>query len=228
VIIGIPGGGWRQCNREKVPLFLVEHGFAIVCIQYRLSTEAIAPANIRDCHEVLNWARVHASEYGFDLNRIGVYGASAGGHLAALVAGSSRVKELNDYAEDSAHPVIKAVCAVCGPMDLTRMAIPQVQTKFSKLLEVTELYLGGSIAQKLEFARVMSPISYVSEDFSPTLLLHGSVDDIVPLEESIFFHEALKKVGANTRLEVLEGLGHGWLAKHTDKMIVSFFQNHLT
>ena len=92
VVLGIPGGGWRGCSKQSVPLFLADYGFAMACINYRVSGDAIAPANILDCKDAVRWLKVNGTRYGLDPNRIGVYGASAGGHLAAMLGVSSGVK----------------------------------------------------------------------------------------------------------------------------------------
>ena len=95
VIVWIHGGAWRTGNRADPPaLFLVERGYAVASISYRLSREAIFPAQIHDCKAAIRWLRARAGEYDLDPARIGVWGASAGGHLAALLGTSGGVERL--------------------------------------------------------------------------------------------------------------------------------------
>lgn len=229
VVVGLPGGGWRGCSKESVPPFLLDHGFAMACINYRVSSNAIAPANIQDCKAAVSWVRANAQRYGLNPARIGVYGASAGGHLAALLGASTGVKELegSDGKLLSPSAAVQAVCAVCGPMDLTRIAIPEVRSRFPVLYEVTEQYLGGPVAERAELARLVSPLSYASKQCPPTLLIHGAADPTVPVEESIIYHEALQKVGARCSLRVIDGAGHGWLHEKTGDLIGLFFNEIL-
>jgi len=86
LLVWIHGGAWREGDKDDpLLLALVEDGFALASIQYRLSHEAIYPAQIHDCKGAIRWLRAHANEYGYNAQRIGVAGSSAGGHLAALV-----------------------------------------------------------------------------------------------------------------------------------------------
>lgn len=230
VVVGVPGGGWRSCSKALPPRFLVDHGFAMACVDYRVSGTAIAPANIHDCKAAVRWLRANAARYRLNPDRIGVYGASAGGHLAALLGSSSGAQELEENTGNPSLPssAVQAVCAVCGPMDLTRIGIPEIRERFQVLYEVTEKYLGGPVLQRTELARQVSPLTYVSRRCPPMLLIHGAADIVVPVEESVIFHEALTKAGATSSLRVIDGMGHSWLAEQTADEVASFFSKHLT
>lgn len=230
VIVGIPGGGWCACAKENVPLYLASHGFAMACINYRVSSEAIAPANIRDCKAAVRWLRSNAKRLGLDPEQIGACGGSAGGHLAALLGISTGIKELEGEPGDPFFPStsVKAVCALCGPMDLTRIASPAIRKKFPTLYDVTTQYLGGPIQQRIKLAQLVSPLTYVSKKNPPMLLIHGAADPVIPVEESRLFHAALKKAGAKSTLRVVQRMGHGGLWEACREDIISFFKKHLT
>ena len=112
-------------------------------------------------------------------------------------------------------------------MDLTRIGIPEIRERFPTLYEVTEQYLGGPVQQRTELARLVSPLTYVSRHCPPMLLIHGAADIVVPVEETVLFHEALKKAGAASSLVVLDWLGHGSLWEWTAGVVVAFFEKEL-
>lgn len=228
VILGVPGGGWRNCSKEDVPRFLTSYGFAMACLNYRVSSEALAPANIQDCKAAVRWLRAQAPRYGIDPQRIGVYGASAGGHLAALLGLSTNVAALEaDGVTPPYHSEVQAVCAVCGPSDLTRIGIPAHRAKFPVLYEVTEQYLGGQVQTHAELARLVSPLTYVSAAAPPMLHIHGDADSIVPVEESLILYTALQTAGADVTLRTLPGCDHGWFDEMTAEEIAAFFKRTL-
>ena len=222
VVLGIPGGGWREASRKHVPVNLVEHGFAQANIEYRVTANAIAPANIEDCHAALRWLQTHGEEHGLDPRKICLYGASAGGHLAALLGVTAGVAEVGGGAFPPGTKV-KAVCAVCGPADLTRIARAEIREQFPLLYEVTQDYVGGPVAERTELARLVSPLTYIAADSPPLLLIHGSADEIVPVEESTEFYDALQAVGATVEMEIIEGGGHGWFADEMAGRTAAFF-----
>jgi len=229
VILVIPGGGWSSCSKECEP-GLARAGFAAVCINYRVSSIAIAPANIHDCKAAVRWVKSNAAEYGLNPVRVGVYGVSAGGHLAMMMGCSHGVKELEGKGEEhqtSRGSEVQAVCAVCGPTDLTRIAIPEIRRGFPDLYEVTQRYLGAPVLERLELARLVSPLTYASPNCPPMMLIHGDADAIVPVEESLIFHEALRKAGARTSLRIVEGGPHSSLWEQTADDVIAFFTKNL-
>ncbi|MEX2261351.1 MAG: alpha/beta hydrolase [Bryobacteraceae bacterium] len=123
VVVWVHGGGWRAGSKDKPRcLSLVREGYAIVAINYRLSGEATFPSQIYDVKAAIRWVRANAKQYGFDPERIAVFGASAGGHLAALAGTSGGVKELEGSlgnAEESSR--VQAVVDWFGPTDFLQM-----------------------------------------------------------------------------------------------------------
>jgi acetyl esterase/lipase len=228
VIVWIPVGGWRGSAKENAPIWLTEHGFAVASPDCRVSGEAIAPAAIHDCKAAVRWLRANSGQYGLDPERVGSAGSSAGGHLSALLAVSHGVEALEgDGGNPDQSSAVRAALAVCGPTDLSRIAIPEIRQQFPVLYEVTENFLGGPVAERAELARLMSPLTYASGECPPLLVVHGEEDPTVPVEESHIFYKALQEAGADVCLEILEGVGHGCPWDRIGKSVVSFFQRRL-
>lgn len=229
LILYIPMGGMRSCRKERAPEWPVERGFAVASIQARVAEEAIAPAAVEDCKFAVRWLRAHAEEYGYDGDRIGAWGHSAGGLLAALLGTSGDRPELRfemEFAEvsDRVHAVVDA----CGaPHDIAYFARPEVREKFGPVAGNLDAYLGGPVGEQLELAKLVSPRTYVSAECPPVLLLHGDRDEVVPLEESVEFAEALRDCGVDVTLKVLEGVGHVWPSKTTASEVEGFFRRVL-
>ena len=117
-VIFVHGGGWKGGDKKSAKqnaAWLVEHGFAVASINYRLTDVARWPAQINDCYEAVRWVRSHAREHGIDPDRIGAFGTSAGAHLAALMG--TRLYP----GEESVSSRVQAVCDWFGPSDLTTM-----------------------------------------------------------------------------------------------------------
>ena len=209
---------------------LTEHGFAMASIDCRVSSEAIAPAAVHDCQSAASdGCERHADDYGYRADSIGTWGHSAGGLLAALMATSGDVAELEgDGPHLDISSRIQAACDECGaPQDLAYFADPGVQSRFAApVTENLRLYFGGPVEQRRKLARLVSPRTYVSLETAPLLLIHGDADKIVPVEETIEFYEALKPLSDAT-LRVLPGIGHSWNVELTRDDIVSFFRRTL-
>ncbi len=208
VIVRIHGGAWRHGDKsaQRSVSNYVRQGYVAVAINYRFSQQAVFPAQIEDCKAAIRWLRAHAAEYGIDPERILVMGSSAGGHLAALL-GTSGDTKLFDVGENLEHS--SEVCAVVdhyGPTDLVQaLQTPGYDRSWSA---VTQL-LGGPIAEKTELAIQANPITYVSANDPPFLILHGDADPLVPLNQSAALHEALQEAGVSSEYHVVKGGAHG-------------------
>ena len=123
VVVWIHGGAWQTGSKENCPaLFLSEKGYAVVSVNYRLSGHAVFPAQIEDCKAALRWVRANAKVYNLNPERIGVWGSSAGGHLAALLGTSGEVEALEGKG-GNAKQSSRVQCAVdfFGPTDFAKM-----------------------------------------------------------------------------------------------------------
>ena len=211
IIVYIHGGGWRALDKSwcPYPMRLLEQEYAVASINYRLLQEGGAfPANLHDCKAAVRWVRAHAAEHGLDGDHIGVWGDSAGAHLAALVGLTGDIAALEgDIGLTGVSSGVQAVCAYFGALDLCSLVGPD--TGVNPLTSLMCALIGEpSLAQNVDKLKAASPITYVSADAPPFLVLHGDVDTIVPVSQSVLFYEALWKAGADVRLHIVHGGDH--------------------
>ena len=235
VLIWIHGGGWRAGSRDLGPHMLepVAHGFAMVSASYRLSSEAIFPAQIEDCKTVVRWVRSSAAQYGFDPTRVGAWGSSAGGHLVALlgVTGSTEEFDTNEYAGLSSE--VQAVCDWFGPTDFLRMNDFPGTIDHDAADSPESVLVGGAIQENTDLVSAANPISYVSPKTPPFLIVHGSEDRLVPHHQSELLHAALLEASADTTLYTVTGGDHGFTGAEKDTksslidMAIGFFERCL-
>lgn len=214
LIVWIHGGGWRQGSKEQCPAVqFTVNGYAAASISYRLTDKATFPAQIYDCKAAIRFLRANAGKYGIDPDRIGVWGASAGGHLAALLGTSGNVLELEGnvgkYIGFSSE--VQAVCDWFGPTDF--MSIEEASTAQMKqtLDPLVTALLGGKPFDKREAALMASPTTHIwrGKEIPPFLIMHGTKDNIVPLQQSRLLFKQLRKAKVSAKLKIIKGAGHG-------------------
>ena len=228
LVIWIHGGGWQNGNKGGGPaMALLEQGFAVATINYRLSGDAIFPAQIHDCKAAVRHLRGNAKEYGIDPERFGVWGSSAGGHLVALVGTSGDVKELEGNVGDftNVSSRVQAVCDWFGPTDFLKMRgrHDDAGSPESKLI-------GGPIQENKDLVAKANPITYVSADDPAFLIQHGDKDPAVPYNQSELLRDALEKAKVPVTLVCIEGEGHGgpgFNEPDKQRQVVEFFQKQL-
>ncbi len=227
VIVWIHGGGWSSGSKDDCPaIFFLPKGYAAVSVQYRLTQEAPFPAQIEDCKAAIRWLRANAAKHKLDPDRIGVWGASAGGHLAALLgtAGDAKQFETGEHLQYSSQ--VQAVCDWFGPADLTAIAARTGPLGREISGPLTAL-LGGPVEQKKDLAKQASPVTYVDKEDPPFLICHGDADPLVPLSQSQALEKALKKAGVEVELVVVKGAGHGFVDMAVFQKMAAFFDRHL-
>ena len=232
LIIWIHGGAWRAGSKDRCPArFLLEHGFAVASINYRLSQHAVFPAQIQDCKAAITWLRSHAKDYNIDQNKFGVWGSSAGGHLSALVGTSANVKSLEPKGVRENQTRVQAVCDWFGPTDILKM---NEQAGDKGVLDHDAPHspesrlIGKPIQENKKLASKVNPITYLSKDDPPFLIMHGDRDYLVPIQQSQLLHDAMKKMDLSSKLVVIKGKGHGGFdPKKVRPEVVAFFKKHL-
>jgi acetyl esterase/lipase len=200
-LVAIHGGGWRGGTKNsygREVARLAQHGCVVVSVDYVLSRPGHPswPGNIEDIREAVRWVRIHSSDYGIDPNRIAALGASAGGHLAALLG-------TNDDGDDPECRV-QAVVDFYGPTDLVALY------RIPKAVASLDLFFGQPPSNAPLPYAAASPIRHVSPRSAPMLLIHGMADPLVPLAQSADLVARLQAAGVPARLLVVPGVGHSF------------------
>ncbi len=246
VIIWLHGGGFRFGDRNLAPdlsQFLAARGFAMVSFDYRLSEEAIFPAAVEDTKTVVRWVRSIATEHGFDAERIGLWGSSAGAHLAACAALSEEQQFAGDEHSNFSSKV-QAVLDGYGPIDFGRIdedrLPPDAKPVDVESVSVPDLlpaghqdsfesrFLGAPVGSSGEAVALANPANYVHRGAPPFLILHGLYDHLMPWQQSQILFNALQDAGNDATLLVLQRMGHGFFNNsrldHIDPGDVTLYQ----
>ncbi len=233
LLVWIHGGAWRSGDKRNCPaLRFLRQDYVVASINYRLSHEAIFPTQIEDCKAAIRWLRANAERFHIDPQRVGVWVSSAGGHLVALLGTSGEVESLEgDLGNLKQSSRVQAVCDFFGPTDFLQMDAHKLPTS-SFLHDIADSpeskLVGGPIQDHPGRVAAANPITYVTTDDPPFLIVHGDLDPLVPSHQSELLHAALKAKNVETRLRIVKGAGHGFRnAPGIDKMVDEFFTQHL-
>jgi acetyl esterase/lipase len=201
LVVYVHGGGWAAGDKagdsiNPNNLQWLWQGFAMASINYRLVRTALWPAQIEDCKSAIRWLKAHAREYGYDPNRIGVVGESAGGHLVAMLGTTSGTRTFD--VGDNLNYTSDVACAVnlFGASDLTREPSAAVTL------------IGPTAKDNPELVRSASPITFVHRDEPPILIVHGTDDKLVPYEQAERLADAMDKAYARYHFHTVFGGGH--------------------
>lgn len=240
-VIYVHGGGWSEGERSTAlspwlnPL-MAAHGFITVSITYRLSRLAPFPAQIHDLKAAVRWLRAHAEQYQIDPERIGVWGDSAGGQLAALLGLTGDIPDLEGNCGSPEYSSrVQAVVARCAPYDFL---LSGGELRNDVPSPVTQLF-GGTVSEREELMRLASPIAHVHADTPPFQIVHGTLDETVPFEQAERFVAALGTVGSTVDFYPMPGVYHNlrpekyapWTDKPWEELgwkALAFFQHHLS
>jgi len=199
-VLGIHGGGWR-CGDQTVYDYLAPKlaplGVALVLVSYRLAPAHPFPAAYEDLLFVLRWLKEHGYEQGLDITKCLLFGASAGGHLAMLLA----TRALKDRQPG---PQIRGVAQYCGIMDPLSQYAWEEETKNS----MTRDFLQACPESSPEVYQSASPLAHLHADIPPVWMAHGTADPIVPLVQSQVFVERLQALGRDVIYLEARGLAH--------------------
>jgi acetyl esterase/lipase len=215
LIVWVHGGAWRSGSKSNLPLTkLVEEGYAVASVDYRLSTQAQFPAQIHDLKAAIRFLRAHGDPLRIRPQKIVIAGDSAGAHLAALVGVSNAHAELegeigNDRSESSD---VQGIISFYGAANLTTILAQSTPHGLKVRVPALELLLGGQPANVMALARLASPVFHVDRRDPPLLLFHGDQDPQMPINQSHELHGAYREVKAPVQFEVVHGGAHGGAA----------------
>jgi acetyl esterase/lipase len=212
LVVWIHGGAWRGGSKSDMPLDgLVEAGYAVASIDYRLSGVARFPAQVHDIKAAIRFLRADAEKYGYDARHVGIAGSSAGGHLAALVgvtSGHVRLEgAVGEHLEQDSS--VQAIVSLYGMSNLTTILAQSTPHGLKVRVPALELLLGGQPDAKPDLARLASPVFHVDAKDPPLLLIHGDQDPQAPINQS---HELQGRYEAEKiacQMVVVHGGKHG-------------------
>ncbi|HEX9388234.1 MAG TPA: alpha/beta hydrolase [Anaerolineales bacterium] len=225
-LVYVHGGSWMHGDKSEALMFaasMTSQGYLVVSINYRLYPPGRFPAMIEDVKCAVRSLRAHASEYNLDLNRIGAVGVSAGGHLVSLLGTSDQSAgwDVGEYPDQSSR--VQAVVAMAPVTDLSRN-FPNADIEAMKRVGFGE----DNVAQA-------SPITHVTSDDPPFLLIHGDRDEVVPYEQSQLMYDRLVQMNVPAQLVIVKNARHSFTAPEgttpslveINQIILDFLANYL-
>lgn len=232
VVVWIHGGAWQFGNKEQpLAAYLAYYGYCVLSIEYRLAPLNQFPAAVEDAKCAVRWVRANAAKMHVDPERIGVWGQSAGGHLAAMVGLTpGQFEGRGGHAEPSSR--VQAVCAFCPPTYWTESV-----DRDPVMRDILVKFLGTTHAGNPELYREASPVTHVTKDAPPFLLVHGDRDVVVPIDQSGKLHDALKEAGVEVKMIRVQHADHSFQAMggpgispgftEIQREVLLFFERHL-
>jgi acetyl esterase/lipase len=240
-------GGWVSKHDNINPIFAAEflkRGYTVFAVVHGSQPRYTIPECVSDIHRAVRYIKTHAKDFQIDPNRIGITGASAGGHLSLMLGCEAREGDPN--AKDPVDRVasrVQAVGCFFPPTDFLNYGKPGVKSlglepnhKFKAPFDfreqdpATKLFMPVNLETREKICKEMSPIYHVTADDAPTLILHGDADDLVPLQQSEIIVEKFKEAGVPVELIVKKGADHGiWPSMLTTDFgtIAQWFDTHL-
>ena len=245
-VVWVVSGGWFSAHESIGPGFIAEllkRGYTVFAVVHGSQPRFTIPEIVKDMNRAVRFIRYHANDYHIDPNRIGITGASAGGHLSLMqgTAGDTGAKDAKDPI-DQASSRVQAVGCFFPPTDFLNYGKPgeiaigcgvlkgfkppfdfhEQDPNTKTFVRITDL---GKI---LEIGRQISPLYHASSDDPPTLIIHGDADLLVPIQQAEIILDKLKSSGVETKLVVRKGAQHGWPDLLKDTLIIAdWFDAHL-
>lgn len=236
LIVFIKGSGWGKNKPQDSLMFIpqlaefAKKGYVVASVEHRTSHEAKFPAQLQDVRAAVLFLKENAKKYQINPKLVGVWGTSSGGHLAALLGTSCHAPKLEGKRSDSTfNSCVQAVVDWYGPTDFLQMS-KGTPSYYAEAPESAEsLLIGGPILENKEKVRKANPITYITKESPPFLLMHGDRDKRVPFNQSELLYEALKKNDVEATLIKVKGGGHGPGFSNPEiiEIVQAFFDKYL-
>jgi acetyl esterase/lipase len=244
LVIWIHGGGWSSGSRTPIPngpAGLCPLGYAVASVDYRLYPAYAWPTQIQDVKGAVRWLRANAATYNLDPDRFGAWGESAGGHLATMLGttGSLGTVTLGNVTVDLEGSVggnadvssrVQAVADWFGATDFLQMRFYPATVNHDAQTSDESHLVGGPLQTLPEQVASADPITFISADDPPFLVMHGTVDDLIPFNQSELLVEALRAASVPVTFTPVQGIGHGgsnWETTANYQPVYDFFNSSL-
>jgi acetyl esterase/lipase len=246
-VVLVVSGGFFSSHEAIVPAFfqpLLDRGYTVFAVVHGCQPRYTVPEIVKDVNRAVRYLRHHAKDYAIDPGRIGITGASAGGHLSLMLgtAGDPGNPDAKDPVDRESSRV-QAVACFFPPTDLLNYGKPghalvrptdhappfRAAFDYHELDKESRLWVPINDPDRLrEITRQISPITHVTADDPPTLIIHGDADELVPIQQSESMVERLKQAGVEAKLVTRTGAGHGWITMSNDlEQFAEWFDLHL-
>jgi acetyl esterase/lipase len=245
-LIFVVSGGWFSAHEAINSGFLepfLKRGYTVFAVVHGSQPKFNITEILGDMNRAVRYIRHHAADYGVDPERLGIMGASAGGHLSLMqgTAGAAGDPKAKDEVDRESSRVAAVACFF-PPTDFFNYGKPGEDAlgrgilkgfrppfDFEEIDGETKRYVEITDEAKLqEIGKAISPINHASSDDPPTLIIHGDADELVPIQQAEIMLAALEKAGVETKLVTKPGAGHGWadLPKELETL-ADWFDEHL-
>lgn len=228
-IVWICGGAWQRMDKAAHLAYLgtlAQEGFVVASVEYRTSNEGTHPMQLCDIKAAIRYLRAYAKRYRINSEKFGVMGESAGGYLTCMAALDQDKKlDTGEYLEYSSQ--VQAACPWYPPTDASHFPYDDVE---KAAMSSESLLMGFNVMTHPQEAYENSPVSKVTPDAPPFLLIHGTKDSTVPFSQSEELYDALEAAGCDVTLLALDGAEHADLMFFQDEVwqqIIAFFKRTL-
>lgn len=244
-IVFITGGGFIHANKDSYiqqRMALAEAGYVVASIEYRVAPTAIFPQPVEDVKAAIRYFKENADKFNINSDKIGVIGESAGGYLSAMTGTTNGTRQFDKGENLDQNSNVQAVVDIYGLSDLTRVGSDfskEVQDGHKSAGATEALWVNGTptfggtdggILANTEKAKVANPITYISKQTPPFLLMHGDKDTLVSPSQTEILHQALVAHGIESTRYVVKGAQHGgvyWVQPEVMQVVIDFFDKYL-
>ncbi|MFD6156488.1 alpha/beta hydrolase fold domain-containing protein [Nocardia sp. NPDC060256] len=224
LVVYVPGGGFVMADKTgnlALRTFVAEAGYVVASIQYRVQPDGATYADsISDVKAAIRYLRAHAADYDIDPGKVGVWGDSAGGYLAAMTGVTNGDKRFDIGADLNQRSDVQAVIDKFGASDLSRLQSdfdPDTQQAMAPLLASTAKYVNGPtsttpLTGDPAAVAAANPVTHIQPTAPPFVIFHGNQDTTISPSQTLILHNALVAAGVNSTRYIIDGAAHGDVA----------------